>query len=84
LGGRKPVSAESREEVRVVDGATEAALGAATRQLDSKDWRERSAGLRALGDLKTVLHTLPESQVALLLDSITNRLSDGNSKVRRR
>lgn len=64
-----------------MDGATEAALGAATQQLDSKDWRERSAGLRALGDLKTVLHTLPESQVALLLDSITNRLSDGNSKV---
>jgi len=69
------------EAARPIDAATEAAISAATRQLDSKDWRERSTGLRTITEKRGALRGLPESQLGLVLESIINRLSDGNSKV---
>ncbi|KAK9817952.1 hypothetical protein WJX72_004805 [[Myrmecia] bisecta] len=47
----------------------------------SKDWRERGAALTSLADLAPHLPDLPDAQLVSVVDHLTQRLSDGNSKV---
>jgi len=50
-------------------------------QVTSKDWRERSNGLKALEEMVLSCPYIPESQLVNMFDHLVQRLSDGNSKV---
>lgn len=90
LQGRSPSRFQHKNSTGDVEEAQagtstselEMAVADAKRLLDSNDWRERSAALRQLCDIRDQLRLLPDTEISLLLDSITFRLSDGNVKVR--
>jgi len=59
----------------------EATLAATARQLDSKNWMERSNALRQVAEVSGQLTHLPEPQVNALIESLTLKLYDPNAKV---
>eukprot|EP00195_Chlamydomonas_chlamydogama_P001663 CAMPEP_0202916712 /NCGR_PEP_ID=MMETSP1392-20130828/69262_1 /ASSEMBLY_ACC=CAM_ASM_000868 /TAXON_ID=225041 /ORGANISM="Chlamydomonas chlamydogama, Strain SAG 11-48b" /LENGTH=1484 /DNA_ID=CAMNT_0049609237 /DNA_START=160 /DNA_END=4614 /DNA_ORIENTATION=+ len=56
-------------------------LQRALQGLSAKDFRERSEALRQVDALMDCLPAAPETQLIQLLDGLTMRLNDGNSKV---
>lgn len=65
----------------VVDVEAASQLQDALNSISSKDWRERLEGLRCIEALTPRLGYVPEGLLVTLLDQVTHKLSDGNSKV---
>lgn len=68
-----------------MDGSTAegaaAAVQQALNQISSKDWRDRITGLKSMAGASSAVPGIADSLLMNLIDQITHRLSDGNSKV---
>lgn len=65
----------------MVDVEAAGQLQDALNSITSKEWRERLQGLKTIKGLASRLAYVPDSLLVTLMDQMTYRLSDGNSKV---
>lgn len=65
----------------MVDVEAAGQLQDALNSIASKEWRERLQGLKSIKEITPRLAYVPDSLLVTLMDQMTHRLSDGNSKV---